>query len=169
MLEQLFRAIASGREAEASRLLKAAPQLAREANPVGATRKASTPYFLKDIGHHVYAGDTALHIAAAGYRLEVTSELIAHGADTRARNRRGAEPLHYASDGGPGSHYWNPEAQAATVEYLIQAGANPNAEDKNGVAPVHRAVRTRCAAAVRALLGHGAEPRRGPFRSRPPP
>jgi ankyrin repeat protein len=36
------------------------------------------------------------------------------------------------------------------------AGANPNAEDKSGVAPLHRAARTRCAAAVRALLVNGA-------------
>ena len=159
-LEQLFRAIASGREAEVSHLLKATPSLALGVTPVGASRKTSTPYFLREIGHHVYAGDTALHIAAAGYRAGIARELIAHGADAGARNRRGAEPLHYASDGGPGSQYWNPEGQAAIVEYLIRAGANPNAKNKNGVAPLHRAVRTRCAAAVRALLAHGAEPRR---------
>ena len=30
-------------------------------------------------------------------------------------------------------------------------------KDKSGVAPLHRAVRTRCAAAVRALLTNGAD------------
>ena len=55
---------------------------------------------------------------------------------------------------------WNPRAQAATVAYLIAAGADPNAVDTNGVTPLHRAVRTRCAAAVKALLEGGADPRR---------
>src|SRR5206468_5184402 len=73
---------------------------------------------------------------------------------------RGAEPLHYAVDGAPGSRTWDPDAQAATVACLIEAGADPNALDKNGVTPLHRAVRTRCAAAVKVLLEGGADPRR---------
>jgi len=59
-----------------------------------------------------------------------------------------------------GSRAWNPDAQAATVACLIEAGADPNALDKNGVTPLHRAVRTRCAAAVKVLLEGGADPRR---------
>jgi hypothetical protein len=43
---------------------------------------------------------------------------------------------------------------------LIGVGADPNSPDKSGVTPLHRAVRTRCAAAVRALLAKGADPRR---------
>ncbi len=58
----------------------------------------------------------------------------------------------------PGSAHWDPTAQAATVAYLIDAGADPNAVDGSGVMPLHRAVRTRCAAAVRALLEGGADP-----------
>ncbi len=42
---------------------------------------------------------------------------------------------------------------------LIASGADPNAGDKNGVTPLHRAVRTRCAA-VSALLDGGADARR---------
>src|SRR5439155_17243121 len=80
------------------------------------------------------------------------------GADVRARNRRGAEPLHYAADGNPGSRSWDPAAQADTIGVLIEAGADPNATDKSGVMPLHRAVRTRCASAVRALLDGGADP-----------
>jgi ankyrin repeat protein len=45
------------------------------------------------------------------------------------------------------------------IPYLIAAGADPNAVDKPGVAPLHRAVRTRSPAAVRALLAGGADPR----------
>jgi ankyrin repeat protein len=43
------------------------------------------------------------------------------------------------------------------IEYLISMGAEPNAVDKTGVAPLHRAVRTRSVAAVKALLDGGAE------------
>src|SRR5204862_809504 len=80
-------------------------------------------------------------------------------ANVGSRNRRGAEPLHYAVDGGPQLQTWNPKAQAAVVECLLAAGARPNAADKSGVGPLHRAVRTRCASAVRALLAHGADVR----------
>jgi ankyrin repeat protein len=87
----------------------------------------------------------------------IVRQLITMGADVGARNRRGAQPLHYAADGIPGSSNWNPDAQAGTVTCLIDRGADPNATDKSGVAPLHRAVRTRCAAAVRALLDGGAD------------
>jgi ankyrin repeat protein len=43
------------------------------------------------------------------------------------------------------------------VEVLIGARADPNSPDKSGVAPLHRAVRTRCTPAVRALLSNGAD------------
>jgi ankyrin repeat protein len=82
--------------------------------------------------------------------------LIKAGADVAFRNRRGAEPLHYAADGSPGGRNWNPQAQAAMILLLIQNGANPNALDKSGVAPLHRAVRHRCPSAVEVLLQNGA-------------
>src|SRR5262249_30413480 len=115
---------------------------------------------LDEIEHYMYAGDTALHVAAAAYQQQTVRKLIGAGADVRARNRHGAEPLHYAADGMPGSRAWNPRAQAATVACLIEAGADPNAIDNRGVTPLHRAVRTRCAAAVSALLNGGADARR---------
>ena len=130
-------------------------QLAR-----GATRQESTDYFLVEIAHYVYAGDTALHVAAAGNQPDMARALVAAGADVRAKNRRGAQPLHYAADSHPGAAGWDPDAQAATIAYLIEAGADPNAVDNSGVAPLHRAVRTRGAAAVNALLHGGANPRR---------
>ena len=45
------------------------------------------------------------------------------------------------------------------ITYLIEAGADPNAKDNSGVAPIHRAVRTRSSNAVRALIETGADPR----------
>jgi hypothetical protein len=126
----------------------------------GATRREATEYFLDDIKTHVYAGHTALHVAAAAYQIEIVQKLIALGADVRARNRRGAEPLHAAAGGSPGTPGWNPDAQAATIASLIAAGGDPDAVDMSGVTPLHRAARTRSAAAVKALLDSGADAQR---------
>jgi ankyrin repeat protein len=63
-----------------------------------------------------------------------------------------------AVDGVPGSARWSPVAQQDTVLSLVDLGAGPNAVDKNGTPPLHRAVRNRCAAAVKALLDVGADP-----------
>jgi len=156
----LVRAIIDDDVTEASRLLAMSEMLATASAEDGATRQAAKEHYLTEIEHYMYAGDTALHIAAAGYRSEIARLLLSKGADVGARNRRGAQPLHYAVDGVPGSRAWNPVAQAETVTCLIMAGADPNASDKSGVSPLHRAVRTRCASAVRALLDGGADVRR---------
>jgi ankyrin repeat protein len=156
-LQALLRVIASRDRAMTSRLLADSPQLARLAIKVGAARGEADSFYLKEIAHYAYAGDTPLHIAAAAYQRDIAQDLVAKGANVSARNRRGAEPLHYAADGIPGSDAWDPEAQYAVVAFLISAGADPSSEDKSGVAPLHRAVRTRCTAAVRGLLMNGAD------------
>jgi Ankyrin repeats (many copies)/Ankyrin repeat len=111
------------------------------------------------IHHWLYVGDTPLHLAAAGHRVEIVPPLIAAGADTNAagNHRRGA-PLHYAADGCPGLPFYDEDNQVKTIGCLIEAGASINAQDKNGASPLHRAVRTRCAAAVKHLLERGADP-----------
>lgn len=153
----LLRLIASREAPSVLRQLAESPWLARQAIEVGATRDVERAYYFEPIAHYAYAGDTPLHMAAAAYDTSIAAELVSSGANVSARNRRGAEPLHYAADGVPGSDAWDPGAQFATVELLIAAGANPNAADKSGVGPLHRAVRTRCAAAVQALLVNGAD------------
>ena len=149
------RAIVDGDIDEVSRQLSANPALATVPSDAGATRQDASNFFFVNIAHYLYAGDTALHMAAAAFRRRVAELLVAHGADCRARNRRGAEPLHYAAD----AHRGDPLAQAVTIAYLISIGADPNALNKDGVAPLHRAVRTRSLAAVRALLDGGANAR----------
>jgi hypothetical protein len=153
----LLRAVARGDAAITSRLLAADPALAGASLRRGASRQAATDFFLEDVGHYLYAGDTGLHVAAAGHRPGLARALVTAGADVSASNRRGGQPLHYAADGVPGGGHWNPAGQAATIGYLVEAGADPNAIDRSGVTPLHRAVRTRCAAAVRALLDAGAD------------
>jgi ankyrin repeat protein len=156
-LMELVRAIATHDADKVARMLKASPALASESVEVGATRREAATYYLDEINHYVYLGDTALHIAAAAYEPDLVRGLLELGADVSAQNHRGAQPLHYAADGIPGSDAWSPAAQAAVIAALIAAGADPNATDKSGVAPLHRAVRTRCGAAVRALLEGGAD------------
>jgi hypothetical protein len=152
------RAIAQGDQAHVLGLLAGAPELALAHFVRGATRNGAENCFLDEVRHIIYSGDTALHVAAAAYEAGVARALVNAAASVAAANRRGAQPLHYAVDGTPGSARWNPEAQRDTVLCLCELGADPNAVDKNGTAPLHRAVRNRCAAAVEALLGAGADP-----------
>ncbi len=157
-LRSFCAAIAAGDEALVAQRLAASPELARASFANGATRQAARTNYLASIGRYLWKGDTALHIAAAAYRAGIVRTLIAAGADVRARNRLGDEPLHSSSVGQPGAPKWNPAAQSETIACLIQAGADPNTLNKTGVAPLHRAVRTRCAAAVQTLIEHGADP-----------
>src|SRR3981081_2934731 len=93
---EFVRLIVNGETDEASRRLAASPAFATASFDVGATRQDASTFFFSEIAHYLYAGDTALHMAAAAFRRPVTELLVAHGADCGARNRRGAEPLHYA-------------------------------------------------------------------------
>jgi hypothetical protein len=147
-------AIAQGNQARVLELLAANAGL----TTASLARDASEECFIGEIRHMVYTGDTILHIAAACYQADLIRPLVNAGASVAAANRRGAQPLHYAVDGGPGNARWNPVAQRETVLCLVQLGADPDAFDKNGTAPLHRAVRNRCAAAVKALLEAGADP-----------
>jgi hypothetical protein len=158
LLLAVFRAIASRDNVEISRWLDSSRDLATCPIHVGASRQDAETYFLAAIHHYVYGGDTALHIAAAAHQRELAESLVTKGANARARNRRGAEPLHYAADGSPGAEQLVGSGQRDVITYLIEVGADPNALDKSGVCPLHRAVRNRCSAAVRALVENGADP-----------
>ena len=126
-LMDLLRAIVSGERDRVSQLIAGSPSLAVQALAIGASRKSPAPYFFLKIAHYVYAGDTALHVAAAAYQREVAQELIAKGARPGARNRRGAEPLHYAADGVPGSA----APRAPPVRALGRTIAGPRPRDAN--------------------------------------
>jgi ankyrin repeat protein len=127
-----------------------------------ATRRVNEArLYNSGICHWIYAGDTALHLAAAGHRAEIVGLLLNAGADPDvAGNHRLGRPLHYAADGYVNGPAWDPKRQVKTVRRLLDAGADVNAQDKNGATPLHRAVRTRCAEAVRLLLTAGADPTR---------
>jgi hypothetical protein len=149
------QAVIDGEVGAASRILTANPEFATVRVAVGATRGDAGEFFYETIAHYCYRGDTALHMAAAAFQCAAARLLVGRGAALDAKNRRGAEPLHYAAD----ANRWNPAAQSETIRYLLSEGANANARDANGATPLHRAVRTRSAMAVRALLAGGADVR----------
>jgi hypothetical protein len=130
---------------------------ADEGLTAGLVRKPK--FYDSKIFHWIYAGDTALHLAAAGYRVEIVRLLLAAGADPNAAaNHRRGTPLHYAADGFITGPAWDAQRQVATLRCLLDHGAGIHAQDKNGATPLHRAVRTRGAAAVRCLLRAGSNP-----------
>jgi hypothetical protein len=131
-----------------------------KADPGLATRLIEKPkLYNSGIFHWIYMGDTALHLAAAGYRVEIVELLLAAGANPNAAtNHRRSGPLHYAADGFITGPVWNAERQVKTIRLLLDKGADIHLQDANGATPLHRAVRTRCAAAVRCLLKAGADP-----------
>jgi hypothetical protein len=151
-MNHLLAAILEDNRPRVKELLKVRRDLA-----TGLIQKARL--YQSSIFHWIYVGDTALHLAAAGYRVEIVRLLLTAGADPNAAtNHRRSTPFHYAADGFINGPTWNAKRQVSTLRCLLEAGAAINAQDKNGATPLHRAVRTRCAAAVQFLLAEGAEP-----------
>jgi ankyrin repeat protein len=150
-METILKAILADDRARAKKLLETDSRL--------ATALIDTPRLYESkILHWIYVGDTALHLAAAGFRVEIIELLLAAGADPNSvQNHRRSGPLHYAADGYIRGSHWNPERQVEAIKTLLVAGAEINAQDKNGATPLHRAVRTRSAAAVKYLLERGGD------------
>lgn len=148
--QALVKAILDDDRAQAKTLLKENAALVR----TGMTKAR----YESSIAHWIYAGDTALHVAAAGYQVELAKLLLESGADCRAaNNHRNSQPLHYAADGHLDSASWDARRQVQMIEVLLKAGADIHARDKNGATPLHRAVRTRCADAIKFLLNAGSD------------
>jgi len=148
----LFKAIDDDDHAKVKALLQANSSLATLSTSEARLYKAK-------ILHWIYVGDTPLHLAAAGYRVEIVRRLLQAGADPNSiLNHRRSGPLHYAADTCLTSPAWSACKQVETIRCLLDAGAKVNAPDKNGATPLHRAVRTRGVEAVKYLLKHGADP-----------
>src|SRR3569623_28235 len=87
-MERLLEAILDDDHQRVKDLLKSDRALATRL--IGKAR-----LYQSRIRHWLYVGDTALHLAAAGYRVEIVRALLAAGADPgAARNHRRSGPLH---------------------------------------------------------------------------
>ena len=155
-LRSLMIAIGQGDEPAVRKTLGDAPELATAAIEHDASGTDPAPAVLQHLSCYLYKGDTALHVAASAHRPAIAALLLNLGADVGARNRRGTTPLHHAAAGAPASPHYDPEAQVETMRSLLAAGADPESVNLDGVAPLHRAVRSRCSAAVGTLLDAGA-------------
>jgi hypothetical protein len=151
-MNKLISAILDDDRTTVRKLLKSDPELAIRLIPNAKLHRST-------IFHWIYAGDTALHLAAAGYRVELARLLLDAGADSNAaQNHRRSSPLHYAADGFITGPVWDAQRQVQMLDCLLERGANIHLQDKNGATPLHRAVRTRCVAAVKFLLDSGSDP-----------
>lgn len=149
-------------DAEAVRMVRDAPELARLV--------VEEECFIETIAHALYAGDTALHFAAAAVKPVVVEALLRAGANPNAANRRGALALHYACDPRPVSALvWSPGAQRKAIELLLDAGSRIDQAEKSGASRLHRAVRARSPVAVKCLLERGADVNASHGKSRTTP
>ena len=115
-LDTILAAILGDDRESAEELLKAEPAL--------ATRLVKdAKLYESKIFHWIYVGDTALHLAAAGYRVEIARLLLTAWADPNsAINHRRSGPLHYAADGYIDGPEWDAKRQVDTIRCLLGAG-----------------------------------------------
>ena len=107
-----------------------------------------------DLGAEQSGGWTPLHIAAANNKdPTVITTLLEAGADLEARGKEeGKTPLHAAA-GVTAKHY-----NGASARTLLNAGADPNSQDKYRRTPLHEAAYFAQIATVKMLLNAGADP-----------
>ena len=125
----LFEASALGRVERIGEILGAEPQRASEYAPDGFTPVALAAFF----GH-----------------LDAARALIAAGADVRApaRNSFKVQALHAAVAG----------RNLEIVKAVLEAGADPNAQQQAGFRPMHEAGTNANRALAELLIAHGADP-----------
>ncbi|RBR25654.1 uncharacterized protein FIESC28_01617 [Fusarium coffeatum] len=107
-------------------------------------------YIRKDdsnINSKVISDRTALHVAAETGLVEVTRELLQHGANIKAEDRRKSQPLHIAVR----------EGHKDIVELLLNMALDIEATDSSGYTALHIACRLGHTELVELLLSRGAK------------
>ena len=90
-------------------------------------------------------GESALMLVALRGQLDLAAQMVKKDADV---NKTGWTPLHYAASSG----------QLPLINLLIQNNAYIDAESPNGTTPLMMASMYGTPAAVKLLLGEGADP-----------
>ncbi len=129
--------------------------------------------------------NTPLHAAAGAGQAECVALLLRHGADFTRTDNHGKTPLNLASaakhdaaarklaiaenllkkgfkpaDYSEALHTVAVAGEHGTLSLLLEAGADVNHADKNGLTALHKAAETRYVTCVKKLLEAGADPNR---------
>ena len=99
-------------------------------------------------------GYTALMGAARGGSLEMVRFLLSHGAQATLSDKRGYTALHWVV----AQPVHDASGQMACVCALLDAGAVPNVQNEEGIAPLLNAAWFGCHDSARELLRRGADP-----------
>lgn len=113
---------------------------------------AATVKALLDKGESINAkqnGQTALHLAANGGKLQVITTLLARGAEVNGLDTNDYTPLMLAANG----------CKDSAVVNLISQGAQVAAKDKQGVNALHLAAGKGCLSTVKLLIERQADPK----------
>lgn len=112
---------------------------------------------------HSFSGDgwTPLHLAAAFGGPDATRILLERGADVHAvsRNPQQNQPLHAALA---------LSGDLETIRLLLDAGAEVNATQAGGFAPLHSAASAGRREAAELLIARGAHPAQADHQGHPP-
>lgn len=95
----------------------------------------------------VSSGQSALHFAVIGNRLDIAQMLLSYGANPDIQNTRGDTPLHLAVE----------RNKPYMVALLTTEGANTNQANRDGWNPLHLAAYNNYAEVAALLLEKGAK------------
>jgi len=127
------------------------PIRAADRGDVAAVRRFLDDGFAPNAGNEI--GYTALMGAARGARLDVIRLILSCGGQAALADKRGYTALHWAVAQPPADS----SNQLNCVRALIEAGADPNARNEEGITPLMNAAWFGCRDSVKELLRRGAD------------
>jgi ankyrin repeat protein len=178
--DALQMAISAGSESVVQTLIAAGANPTNVTNVLDAAARAGSVAILKRLVEGIEtlasrkaALSAALRSAAYEGKADAVNYLLRLGADVSAADRSGNTGLHFACtmhvrettyengketvvDSGPSR-----QSQLAAAKALLEAGASPNAVDKEGFTPLAWAIYSGNMPLVDLLLDHGANPSYG--------